>query len=248
MKSPFLLAACALAPFMAASQMVAFAAPAVPSFDPAGFELRETKAFSIAVEPAASLGEKQNLAQGTAPYRLVPGGIVLSSEARKPTAYHARQPRTELSEIRPWRVQDASASLDTTIHIDRFPKRGSVILAELGPDDDNAPVMRILVDGDRIVLRGQINEATANGMTLGTLDSTHSAHILLQTRPDGLVGTEINGTQSQFHLAPKALAIPVMFRTGAHVVDDIGTTPDQVVVTLTGLSARHGVASSRLRS
>ncbi|WP_336946345.1 hypothetical protein [Asaia sp. HN010] len=234
--SPFFLAACALAPFMA----MAFAAPV---FDPTGFELRETRPFSISVQPASTLATASSPS-----YRLVPGGMTLSSDARKPTAYHARQPRTELSENHIWRVQDAPAALDATLHIDRFPKSSQVVLAELGPDNDNAPLLRLVVDGDRVVLRGMIDNAPANGVAIGTIDATHTAHIGLQTLPDGQLATMVNGTQSQLHLSRKALSIPVVFRTGAHVVEDIGTTPDTVTVTLTGLSARHGAAQSGLRT
>lgn len=234
--SPFFLAACALASFMATGL-------AAPVFDPAGFDLRETRAFSISVQPAATLNSTTNPS-----YRLVPGGITLSSDARKPTAYHARQPRTELSENRIWRVQDAPAALDTTLHIDRFPKSGQIVLAELGPDNDAAPLLRLVVDGDRVVLRGMVDNATANGVAVGTIDATHTAHIALQTLPDGQIATMVNGTQSQLRLTRKSLSIPVVFRTGAHVVNDIGTTPDTVTVTLTGLNVRHGAAGSGLRT
>ncbi len=223
--SSFLLMACALAPFVTK-------ALAAPLFDPTGFELRETQPFSISVQPATALSSAQ-----TVSYRLMPGGIMLSSEARKPTSYHARQPRTELSESRIWRVQDAPAFLSATLHIDRFPKSGQIVLAELGPDNDSAPLLRLMVDGDRIVLRGMIDDAPASGVTVGTVDATHQVHIALQTQADGQLTTLVNGTQSQLHLTRQALSIPVVFRTGAHAVEDIGTTPDTVTVTLTGLSA-----------
>ncbi|GBR12212.1 hypothetical protein [Asaia spathodeae] len=234
--SPFLFAACALAPFMAS-------ALAAPLFDPTGFELRETQPFSISVQPTATLASARNPA-----YHLVPGGITLSSAARKPTAYHARQPRTELSESHIWRVQDTPAAFSTALHIDQFPKSGQIVLAELGPDNDNAPLLRLMIDGDRVVLRGMIDNAPANGVAVGTIDATHQAHIALQTRADGQVTTLVNGTQSQLHLTRQALSIPVVFRTGAHVVEDIGTTPDTVTVTLTGLSASHGTVGSSLRT
>ncbi|WP_122040379.1 hypothetical protein [Asaia bogorensis] len=236
-KGLFLFPACALASFVAAAH-------AAPVFDPTGFDLRETKAFSMSVLPATALGQPK----ADAPYRLTPGGIALSSEARKPTAYHARQPRTEFSESRPWRVADAEAMLDATIHIDRFPKSGNVVLAELTADEDATPILRILVDGDRLVLHGQIDNAPENGVVLGTLDDTHTAHIVLHTRPDGMMTVAANGTPSTFRLSPQAMAIPVMFRTGAHAINDIGTTPDQIAVTLTGLSVHHGAAQSGLRS
>lgn len=245
--SPFLPALLALAPFMAA----AHAAPVVSAFDTTGFELRETRAFSISALPLSPLGQPlqgPNHVQNDPSYRVVPGGITLSSEARQPTAYHARQPRTELAEVHPWRVQDSAAALDTTVHIDRFPKGGSVILAELTADDDAMPVLRIQLDGDRLVLRGRIDDATQNGITLGTLDASHTARIALRIRTDGQVAVEANGTASTVHLQQKVLALPVMFRSGAHVTGDIGTTPDQVVVTLTGLGARHGAAQSGLRT
>ena len=246
-KSPLLLSACALAAFTAAAQ-------AAPVFDPTGFDLRETKAFSIAVQPATTLGQTQTHTeaharpQGYAPYRLLPNGLSLTSDARKPTAYHARQPRTELSEAHPWRVSDAPAMLDVSLQIDRFPKRGMLVLAELTPDDDAAPVLRVMVDGDRLVLRGMIGNAPENGIVLGTIDGTHTAHIVLRTQPDGHIATEVNGTSGQFRLEPKAMSIPVTFRTGAYAVDDIGTSPDQVTVTLTGLKVEHGAAGSGLRT
>lgn len=240
-KSPLLLSACALAAFTAAAQ-------AAPVFDPTGFDLRETKAFSIAVQPATTLGQIHTQGQAYAPYRLLPNGVTLTSDARKPTAYHARQPRTELSEAHPWRVSDAPAMLDVSVQIDRFPKRGMLVLAELTPDDDAAPVLRVMVDGDRLVLRGMIGNAPENGIVLGTIDGTHKAHIVLRTQPDGHIATETNGTSGQFRLEPKAMSIPVTFRTGAYAVDDIGTSPDQVTVTLTGLKVEHGAAGSGLRT
>ncbi|WP_122050594.1 hypothetical protein [Asaia bogorensis] len=236
-KGLFLFPACALASFVAAAH-------AAPIFDPTGFDLRETRAFSMSVLPASALGQ----AKAESPYRLTPDGIALTSPARKPTAYHARQPRTEFSESRPWRVRDAEALLDATLHIDRFPKRGNVVLAELTTDEDAAPILRILVDGDRLVLHGQVENIPENGVVLGTMDDTHTTHIVVHTRPDGTVMVGTNGTASEFRLFPKATGIPVMFRTGAHVVNDIGTTPDEVEITLTGLSVHHGAAQSGLRS
>lgn len=236
--SPLFFAACALAPFMAASH-------AAPQFDPSGFELRETKALSISVKPITSLSTQS---APNASYRIVPEGITLSSEARQPTAYHARQPSTELSESHIWRVQDQPASFETTIRIDRFPKNGQPVLTELTPETDAAPLLRLALDGDRVVLTGQIENVSKNGIAVGTLDKTHEAHILVQTQPDGRVAVSVNGTESQLHLTRQALATPVVFRTGAHAINDIGTSPDTISVTLTGLTSRHGQNASSLRT
>ncbi|GBQ09543.1 hypothetical protein [Swaminathania salitolerans] len=238
-----LLAVCAALP------IAAHAAPAAPlPLALNGFELRETGQWTISVTPADRLtrgAEHPNRGTDQASYRFGPEGVTLTSEARKPTAYHARQPRTEMSESRHWRIVDGRTDLSAALRIDRRPARGAMILAELSSDDDAAPILSVVTEGDRVLLRGPGIASPSEAVALGTIGPDHGVRLLLAFSPDGEAKAVVNGTTSRFSLTPEARMTPVAFRTGAHAIDDIGTSPDRVTVTLTGLGAHHAGAVAR---
>lgn len=213
------------------------AAPRVRSLDTSGFALHVTRQWNLSVIPLAALdhGLDAQTAQRKAE------GIILTSPARKPTSYHARQPKTELCEATAWPLEQMPSTLRTTLRVDQFPTGGTLVLAELISEPAAAPILQFRLEKDRVILVGTHAGLGKNGVVVGTVASDHVVHLELNTTAGSTFNVNVNGTQSVFSLPQGLPATPVAYCTGAHTEDDIGTTPDTVKVTLMALSARHSV-------
>ncbi|WP_367160643.1 polysaccharide lyase family 7 protein [Kozakia baliensis] len=242
MRKLFLIPAFALVFGAGASAQTRLAPASInaPSFDTTGFDLQEIQSRSVTVVPGARL----QAAYTDASYRPIAGGAALASDAIKPSSYHALQPRTELAENQRWRWQDGVVVLGATLHIDAKPRRGTMVLAEI-VSDKNEALLRLTLDGDRVVaaLPGRNGEKFSG--VVGTVNTDGIVSYNIETRPEGTMRVDVNGTGSFFLVDPSRLALPVSFHTGAQAQGDVGKGPDKVQVSFSRLTARHyGVASN----
>lgn len=228
---------------VAPSGAFAQAAPPAGAFDLTGFELHETRQVGTSIVPNVRLIS----GYGDTAYQPLARGAVLSADAIKPSAYHAQQPRTELTENTRWRWQDGGGLFQVGLHVDRMPRRGTTVLGEIS-DEGRKPFLTLSMDGDRVLLVAQNNKGKTYRGVVGTITPDRRIVYQIGTRPDGAFEVVVNGTRSLFQLDTVFLATPVSFRTGAYAVGDIGRGPDSVQISYDGLSARHFPVASVSRS
>lgn len=178
-------------------------------------------------------------------YRPLPGGgAILSLDAVASTNYHTTYPRVALREALRWRPADGGAVYEGVMRLDKLPRGGILSLAGLDAtpgQNGRTPRLRLLLDGDRILIATTHEDAVPFTVTGGAVGPSRMVSYRIAVMPSGRTEVTINGTHSVMMLPPEAL---LSFWSGVAVEGDIGHHPDPAQITLAHLSATHSRSQS----
>ncbi|GBR39229.1 hypothetical protein AA101099_1571 [Neoasaia chiangmaiensis NBRC 101099] len=217
----YLPALCLMTPLVAQAQIT----PSSSAINLAGFNLLETPQGHAVLEPST---------QGRGGTIASPAGVTLGMDAVRSSNYHTVRPAIALQETQRFRPQDGVTVYDAALHLDRLPRRGHTVIAEITADDQ--PRLELAVEGDTVIVTDAIPGAAPFRAVGGTISPSRNVAYRIAILPNGGVGITVNGIKGVYALpVQEALS----FRTGLMVSDDIGHRPDIAQVTFMRLTNTH---------